>query len=197
VNPINRSFHTVCEIFEQFKSVLIGLVQIVRDLAASFNEALEKGGLVRDIMELISRTARGLTASIAALIAAFKEMWAAAVFAVQSMASAMAFLGAAITDAGSLNFSKIKDDFNGFTRDFTAEHQAYGAAIVDSNKKMIDEWQTIFASGDKKIEEEHERSMAHMAAGGTGNAKKPKTDNSALETAKKEIDGEIKMLQRA
>jgi hypothetical protein len=177
------------------KAALVGAVQGVRDLASWFTNSVRDGGAMADALQVLSSALHGLVAALAVTTAAVKEMWAAfsygadvAGMAINEVIEQVGNLGSALLH---LDFSGVKNEWKLFGDQIKQRTDAYTKDVSSANEQMFNELQTIFQSGDKKIEAEHAQHQARMAAAGGG----AKTNTDALEAAKKEIDGEMKALQ--
>ncbi len=178
------------QIFNVFSGAIIGAAKGISDLASEFTNAVQKGGALQITLDLLGILFSGLVSGIATVTAFFEAMWSTATYAVSTFAGAFGYLGHALKDIVSLDFSKVNSDFNSFASGFNARTSQFNEEIAGNAGRLQAELATIWGTGDKKIETEHAQSQARMAApAGTPNT-------GAFEAARKEIEGEIKLLQQ-
>ncbi len=103
-------------------------------------------------------------------------------------AGASASIGASLRSSVSgFDFSAVRGEWGGFLADLRTRTQDYSASIKQTTQTLMNELATIWGTGDKHIEEEHDRHKARMAS---------PTDTDAVSAAMKEIEGQIKAEQQ-
>jgi len=103
-------------------------------------------------------------------------MWAAFSFGAEG---AGMWITEIITQVGNLglamknlSFAVVKDEWSFFQGQMKQRFDQYKNDITSANTNMFKELQTIYSTGDQKIEAEHAKHDAHMAAAGSGKARR-------------------------
>lgn len=119
------------QVFMAFRTAIEGAVQIVRDLAASFTEAMRSGGMVRDIVTALGAAMRMLVSALAIGIAAFKGVWAAATDTIDVVGLSFLHLGDLIREIFAGLASGISGFFAGILAAAKESLSATGALFAD------------------------------------------------------------------
>jgi hypothetical protein len=161
-----------------------GLMQILIDLAQSFNAAMKSGGMLADIFGLLGLAIKAVVTALAALVTGLELVWAAGVVLIDDLGHLFIGLGKAIYDSLHFNFAAAANDIKGIATGAQETMAGYLKTVTEVNQKYAGEIKKIWSTVSIGPE------ATNKAVAPSMNLKAP--DNAA---AMKAADGEVKALQ--
>jgi len=177
------------QVFMEFQSSMRGVVDEITDLAAAFTQAMQSGGMLKDIMTALGFSAQVVVSAISMIIVAFREMWLAATDTIDAVEILISHLGASIAEMGAGNFAKAEVEWSGFLADLTSRTNDYVADSKAAMKNYMDELNAIWVTGGNKIASTQPKTNLQMAA--------PAAAQEALEAKITTLNAEVEASKKA